>query len=83
MHAQQIACMKAITVRNVPDALYGRLVRLAEKNRRSLQQQIIVLLDSAPNPDLALLDRARAIRETLAGRNLGDSVNEVRQERAR
>jgi plasmid stability protein len=83
MQAQQSAAMKAITVRNVPDALYGRLVRLAEKSRRSLQQQVLVLLESAPNPDAAPLERARAIREALAGRKLGDTVREVRAERQR
>jgi hypothetical protein len=76
--------MKTITVRNVPDDLYGDLKQLADRNRRSLQQQALVLLERAR---ILRFDsparRAGEIRRKLAGRVLGDTVQEVRQERER
>ena len=76
--------MKTITVRNVPDDLYGDLKRLAARNRRSLQQQALVLLERARIARLeSPVERAAAIRRRLEGRALGDTVAEIRQERER
>ena len=76
--------MKTITVRNVPDDLLHELKRLAAQNRRSLQQQVLLLLECAravrsDSP----LDRAAALRSRLKGRALGDSVEDVRAQRDR
>jgi len=77
--------MKNLTIRNVPDDLYGRLTRLARTNRRSLQQQALVLLERVrlDDPDDDPLARAAALRQRLATRPLGDTVAELRDERAR
>jgi hypothetical protein len=76
--------MKAITVRCVPDDLYDNLTALARLNRRSLQQQVLVLLDRARVVEsVPVLDRAASLRRKLAGRPLGDTVSEVRAERRR
>lgn len=76
--------MKAITVRCVPDDLYDSLAALARMNRRSLQQQVLVLLDRARVVDsVPVLERAASIRRRLAGRPLGDTVAEIRAERRR
>jgi len=76
--------MKNLTVRNLPDDLYARLTRLARLNRRSLQQQALVLLERVRDEDPeTVLERAAGIRARLTGRALGDTVAEVRQERAR
>jgi len=76
--------MKTITVRNVPDDLYEDLKRLAEGNRRSLQQQALILLERARVARLEPpTQRAARIRARLAGRRLGDTVAEIRQERER
>ena len=76
--------VKAITVRCVPDDLYDNLTALARLNRRSLQQQVLVLLDRARVVDsVPVLERAAAMRRRFAGRPLGDTVAEVRAERRR
>ena len=76
--------MKTITVRNIPDDLYRDLRRLAEQNRRSLQQQTLVLLERARLSRLGSpVQRAAEIRRRLAGRALGNTVDEVREERDR
>jgi plasmid stability protein len=84
MHAHHNEGMKVITVRNVPDDLHRALSRLAARNRRSLQQQALVLLDRARRLDRdSPLEAAQSIRKRLAGRELGDSVAEVREDRER
>ncbi len=76
--------MRTITVRGVPDPLYLRLKRLAAVSRRSLQQQILVILERAPtDPADDMLRRAAAIRRRLKDRNLGDIVLDLRNERER
>ncbi|RMF84216.1 MAG: hypothetical protein D6739_06225 [Nitrospirae bacterium] len=76
--------MKVITVRNVPDDVYEAVVRLARRNRRSLQQQVLALLEQTRYlSEESPLDRAASLRRKLAGRALGDTVAEVREERRR
>jgi len=76
--------MKVITVRDVPDDVYDAVATLAHRNRRSLEEQILTLLEqtrilSRTSP----LERAAALCERFAGRPLGNSVEEVREERRR
>ncbi len=76
--------MKTLTVRNIPDDVYRALTTLAARNHRSLQQQVLVVLERAraldqPSP----VRRAAQWRERLAGRPLGDTLAEVREERSR
>jgi plasmid stability protein len=76
--------MKALTVRNVPDDLYSALARLAERNRRSLQQQALVLLEQARVLEVeSPVARAADLRRRLSGRQLGNTVSELREERRR
>jgi len=76
--------MKVITIRNVPDDLYRAISRLAKRNRCSIQQQVLIILER-----VRILDndppvgRAREIRKRLANRELVDSVKGIRQERGR
>ena len=76
--------MKTVTIRNVPNDLYDSLAELAKRNRRSIQQQLLVLLDRA-----RLLNgvppgvNAAKMRKKLLNRNLGDTVSEIRFERNR
>ncbi len=76
--------MKTITVRNIPDDLYRAITELAHRNRRSIQQQVLSILERARrlhgHPPT---QRASEIRLMLAGRELGNTVEEVRQERQR
>ena len=76
--------MKVITIRGVPDHVHRALTELASRNRRSLQQQVLALLEGACRLDTpSPVERAGALREALRGRELGDTVRELRQERAR
>ena len=76
--------MKVITVRNVPDEVYDAVAKLARRNRRSLQQQVLAILEQAQLlTHVSPVKRASALRERLAARPMGDTVGEVRKERMR
>lgn len=84
MNALQNDVMKVITVRNVPDDLYRIIANLARRNRRSIQQQVLVLLERARvSATQSPVERAAAIRRSLRGRKLGDTVKEIRKDRQR
>jgi len=76
--------MKALSVRNLPDDVYEALRVMAASNHRSIQEQVRCLIERetklSSGPGLA---SARAWRVRLAGRALGDTVADVRQDRAR
>ena len=76
--------MKTLTIRSLPDDLLRDLKRLAARNHRSLQQQVLMLLEQARSlSGDSPVERAREMRARLSGRELGDAVAEQRQERAR
>lgn len=58
-----------LTLKNIPDAVYQRLKESAQANRRSLNREAIVRLESVlleRQPDAGeRLARARALRESL------------------
>ena len=59
----------SITLKNIPDDLYQRLKASAEKNRRSLNSEMLVCLEAqlsgGPRDVEALLARTKAIRDAL------------------
>ena len=76
--------MKTLTVRDVPDAVYEVIVREAHDNHRSIQEQVrMVLAKEARLRQGGFLARARTWQSSLAGRDLGDTVDEIRQARSR
>ena len=61
--------MATITVKNIPDELYERLKLMATANRRSINNEVITLIEQAveqqaENP-YEVLTRVRALREKL------------------
>ena len=76
--------MKALTIRNIPDDLYRLIARIAQRNRRSIQQQVLTILERARMLDgESPVERANEIRNRLEGRSLGNTVKEIRKERSR
>ena len=76
--------MKALSIRNLPDDVYAALKAMAAANHRSMQEQVRCMIEREAR--LAIdsgLASARAWRMRLAGRDLGDTVEDVRQDRAR
>ncbi len=76
--------MKTLTIRNIPNDLYNIIGRVAQRNRRSMQQQLLVILDKMRMLDgESPVGKAAAIRERLSNRALGNTVKEIREERKR
>ena len=80
---------RTMTVRNVSDGVYERIRALAERERRSLNAQVLAMLDGAlaaggahPNSVATLLMEAERIRKTVRQRKgAPDSVEILRQSR--
>jgi plasmid stability protein len=69
-----------ISIKNVPEALAQRLRDRAEKNRRSLQRELLVILEEAAGPRLSAREAMDRVRE-LGLKTPGDSVRLIRQMR--
>jgi plasmid stability protein len=76
--------MKALSIRNLPDDVYEALKTMAAENHRSMQEQVRWIIERearlARNSGLIA---ARKWRARLAGREFGDTVEDVRQDRRR
>lgn len=77
--------MPTITLKGLPDALYERLKKQAEANRRSLNSEVIVCLEQAVNLAATntptLLARIDALRAGLTLAPLTDAeINEAKND---
>lgn len=76
--------MKTVTIRNIPDDLYAIISRVAQRNHRSIQQQLLAQLEKFRVLDKeSPVIKAQEIRNRLAGRPLGDTLKEIHEERNR
>lgn len=70
--------MPSITIKNIPDELYDELKAAAQQHRRSINNEVIMLLEERLRPKKSsreeLLERARQCREMT--RDLGIFVTE-------
>jgi len=80
--------MTTITVKNIPPLIYERLKRQAENNRRSINGEIITILEKAlsiqPIDVETALENARKLREltannTLTTEEIEEMINEGRE----
>jgi plasmid stability protein len=63
--------MRTLTIKNIPDELYEQLKQRAAANRRSINSEVIVLIEravAAPrfSPE-TILEQANRLREKTAG----------------
>lgn len=78
--------MPDILVRSVPQDVLASLKEQAAQNRRSLQQELLLLLESAARKDCsAAVQSAALIRKRLSGygRTFSDSTGQIRDDRGR
>jgi plasmid stability protein len=68
-NSTQVTAIPTLTVQNVPSTLHAKLKRRAERHRRSLNDEVLAVLEdaagSAEQPDdrQALIERIRKERE--------------------
>ncbi|MCX5928644.1 MAG: plasmid stability protein [Synechococcus sp. LacPavin_0920_WC12_MAG_50_7] len=75
---------KSITLKNLPDALHARLAAAARRNRRSLNNEAIVCLETGlgtANQSMeGQLTRIRALRESLGPHSFDpDQIDEFKR----
>ncbi len=81
--------MPVIQVRDVPDRLYRLLAEQAERERRSLAQQVVAVLARGLDVDLDAKVRRRALLDSLQAGSaapaskLGDPDRLIREDRRR
>ena len=76
--------MKAISIRNVPDNVYAGLQEMAKTNRRSLQEQIKLILEQEVKlSKRSFLADATEWRKKFQGRGFNDTVKDVWEDRQR
>ena len=76
--------MKAISIRNVPEDVYAGLQEMAKTNRRSLQEQIKLILEQEVTLNKrSFLADAAEWRKKFQRRHFKDTVKDVRKDRQR
>ena len=76
--------MATLNIKNFPDRLYRKIKQRAGKNRRSITQEVVQLLDEAVNsaPRMSLLDLEGlgkdAWDKALGGKDAADFVGQER-----
>ncbi len=79
--------MADLLIRRVPEAVVKSLKRSAIRHRRSLQQELVAILESAADEDArgtpARVAATVRMRLSRARRRFADSVVSVRQDRSR
>jgi len=72
------------TLKNIPDDLYEKVKKRAERNNRSVNGEIISILNTATAPNHVPVDvilaRARALRERTRGCLTDDFINQAKRE---
>lgn len=76
-----------VLIRNVPEPVLDELKRRARQHRRSLQQELLSVLEDAaaeaPRPTPAELAATIRARLAQSGRRFGDSAELLREDRER
>jgi plasmid stability protein len=75
--------MPSLTIKGLPEELHERLKERADQNRRSMNDEVIVILERALLPSRRGAEEAIARAEALnreLGRTFPDIVNEAKRE---
>ncbi len=81
--------MANLSLRDIPEELYQQIKAMAARERRSVNQQILVLLERSvglsQRPSAELLEGIDRTRETIFARVgiMPDSVDQINQDRSR
>jgi len=60
--------MATVTLKNIPDEIYSRLKKTAQRHRRSLNSEIIVCLERSLQPTAVRVEDALVTARRLRGR---------------
>ena len=69
----------SLSIKNVPDHVAERLRMLAERHHRSLQGELLAILEAAVDEGSLTIEEARARIKAMGLRTKGDSTRIVRE----
>lgn len=76
--------MATMTIKNIPDELYEKLKLVAATNRRSLNNEVIVIIEKAIKKEIEPIDdgieRVRMLREKLDIYVTEEEINKAKNE---
>ena len=76
--------MATVTIKNIPDELYEQLKIIAKANRRSINQEVIFIIEQAMQSTRtdfdATLDEIRTLRESLNIYVTDEDLNKAKNE---
>jgi hypothetical protein len=82
--------MPSLQVRELPSSIYKKLSELAQKEHRSIAQQVVTLLNKSLNIDISpetrrrqVVNEIKAQAEELKKYNLTDPLQLIREDRKR
>jgi hypothetical protein len=81
--------MALLQVRDCPDDIYQRITRVARREKRTIAQQVLVLLETGLGQESSNLDRRSQVLEWIHGRTVSpeaqalDAAALVREDRDR
>ncbi|MEM7334864.1 MAG: Arc family DNA-binding protein [Chloroflexota bacterium] len=76
--------MANLTIKNLPDELYEKIKAIAAYNRRSINNEVIVIIENAIEKDPIIYDdaieRVRILREKMNIYVTEDEINQAKNE---
>ena len=69
--------MPLLQVRDCPEDIYNKIVNEAKKERRTIAQEIISLLEKGLGQEQSNIERRRRVLERISARDIPEKVKEI------
>ena len=69
--------MPLLQVRDCPEDIYTKITIVARQQKRTIAQQIVVLLEKSLGQDQSNQDRRKQLLDKIKARNIPDAVKEI------
>ena len=69
--------MPLLQVRDCPDDVYQKITRVARREKRTIAQQVVVLLETSLGQEQSNLERRRKLMEKINQRTIPEGVRNV------
>jgi hypothetical protein len=70
-------CMALLQVRDCPDDIYQKITRAARRDKRTIAQQIIVMLENSLGQDSSNQERRMKVLDRIHNRDVSAKAKEV------
>jgi predicted nuclease of restriction endonuclease-like RecB superfamily len=70
-------CMPLLQVRDCPEDVYQKITLVARREKRTIAQQVIVLLENSLGQEQSNLERRQKLMEKINRRSISDEVKKI------